>query len=132
MESLEFQWGRRRVVRLPSQLPSYPTHGTSKNLLAIPEIIGPSILYNIIKQGLTVETYVRTRPYWQSANHPEQIELEALTIARVIQITLLQYASPTTGLFSCPWMEVALRNMYTVLKVEETHARNPQYTRATI
>jgi len=132
IEGLDFQLGRRSAVRLPSQLPSYPTHGTSTILLAVPEIIGPSILYNFIKHGLTVEAYVRTRPYWQSASHPEQIELEALMLARIIHITLMQYPSPTSALLSCPWMEVALRRLYTVLKVEETHARNPQYTRATI
>ena len=90
IDGLDFQTGRRSALRLPSQLPQYPTHGTSRILLAVSEIIGPSILYNFIKHGLNVEKYVRTRPCWQNGQHPEQIELEALTLARALHLTLMQ------------------------------------------
>lgn len=132
LEGMDFQGGRKSAVRLPSQIPFYPTHGTTPVSLAVTEILGPSILYNFIKHGQTVETYVRSRPYWQNQQHPEQIELEALTHARAIHLTLMQYPSPSAAILACPWMEVVLRRLYTLLKVEETHAKYPHLSRTTI
>lgn len=132
LEGMDFQVGRKSAVRLPSQVPFYPTHGTTPVSLAVTEILGPSILYNFIKHGQTVETYVRSRPYWQSQQHPEQIELEALTHARALHLTLMQYPSPSAAIMACPWMEVVFRRLYALLKVEETHAKYPHLSRTII
>ena len=67
----------------PSQLKSYP--GRSSVLLNVQELMGPSILHSFCQEGLNIELVVRhVRWPRQADGRPFQSEIEALTLARIL------------------------------------------------
>lgn len=105
----------------PSELQQYPGRASSLSTLRVNEIVGPAILKSLTQEGINVELAVRNRRWDKDPfNCPYPAEVEALTLARCVHLNLLSYESMWEALKSCPWMEVALRRLYSLLFVDSS------------
>ena len=102
---------------LPSDLPTeYPGRASCLPRLNVPELMGPTILTQLLQLGENVEAVVRSRRWDRTSTASE---MEAVTLARMIHLKLLSYKTLQEALERDTSLEVVLRRLYAILKVEE-------------
>lgn len=115
-------------------LPSFPGQGQISPNLRGDTLLGPDILYGMLSHGKDLLTYIAhffQLPGIQKklTATPKYAEVEATTLARMLQISLLNQPCPITRVEQTPWMEVALRRLFVILRIEQSVAASSNITR---
>ncbi len=115
----------------PAQVMPYPGRNILRPTLLCDRLFGPAILNGFIASGMNVEQYVR-QISWAKIDNGRRInsaEAEAVNLARVIHLTILEAESVQRALENSCGMEIMLRRLWCLLKVEQM-VTSENYTRA--
>ena len=102
-----------------SHLKTYPGKANATDTLQVRTLMGPAILQALSQKGVNVEMTIRSHSWSRRDGQPYTAEIEALTWARVVHLNLLKYSTMGDALRDCPWMEVALRRLWTIMEIEK-------------
>lgn len=115
-------------------LAAFRGRGKISSALRVDTLLGPEILYGMLSGGQELLTYITTFFHLHAIHRkptvvPKYAEVEATTLARLLQMTLLDSQCPISMVEQTPWMEVALRRLFVILQIEESIASSASITR---